>query len=197
MRIVLAAFAAATVGLVAAGALGVAVAAETTTTPTTTTTTTTTTVTSTAAANTLNTAPPRTVAVQGVATEPIEITANATAATAVYRQAMAAAISDGQTKAQFLAGKAGAALGLVQSIAEGGGGIYCPGNLEYEGEQPDFGNGITPGNVVAGASAPALRRPAAKPSKPIKHAKHKHRARRATLATCTLSTQVALVYGLS
>jgi hypothetical protein len=198
MRIVLAASLAVAAGLIAAGALGVAGAAETSTTTTpATTTTTTTTVTSTAA---LSTVPPRSVSVQGVAMQPIEANASASTATGVYRQAMAAAIVDGQAKAQFLATKAGATLGAVQSISEGGGSIDCPGELEYQGEQPDFGSGgVAYGNVFAGASVPAVRRPASKPAKPAKPGKkhRRHPAKKAALSACTLSTQVTLVYALS
>jgi hypothetical protein len=190
MRIVLAASTAVTVGLIAFGALGVA-GAETTSAPATTTTVTNT-VTPTAP-------PPRTVAVEGVATEPIDPNASAVTATAVYRQGMADAITDGQAKAQFLAGKGGATLGPVQSIAEGGGYIGCGGDVEYQGEQPDFGSvGFSGGNVVAGASVPAVRRPAS-PAKPAKRPKaRKHgSAKKAAAAACTLSTQVSLVYALS
>jgi hypothetical protein len=195
MRIVLAASAAVTVGLIAFGALGVA-GAETPPAPATTTT-----VTSTVAPSAP--LPPRTVAVEGVATEPIDPNANAVTATAVYRQAMADAIADGQAKAQFLAGKAGATVGPVQSIAEGGGYINCAGDVEYQGEQPDFGSAGPSGNVIAGASVPAARPVhAAKPPKPAKPAKHpkarkRHSAKKAAAAACTLSTQVALAYALS
>ncbi len=93
--------------------------------------------------------------VQGVATAPVISTASAEAAIAAYRQAMAAAIADGQAKAQYLAEKSGATLGQVQSIGEGGGYIECPEGVEYEGAQPDFGSG---GPVFeAGAVAPAAR----------------------------------------
>ena len=55
--------------------------------------------------------PSRTVSVEGVATVPIAQNANLAAATSVYRQGMAAAVADGQSKAEFLASKAGATLG--------------------------------------------------------------------------------------
>ena len=90
MRIVVPAAATTTVALIAAGVLGVATAETPTITP------------------------PRTVSVQGVATEAIDQSANAATATAVYRQGMADAISDGQAKAQFLASKTGATLGLTR-----------------------------------------------------------------------------------
>jgi hypothetical protein len=183
IRIVIAAAASATIAMVAVGVLGVASAEAPTTT-----------------------SPPPTVSVQGVATEPIEQSASITTATAVYRQGMADAISDGQTKAQFLAGKAGVTLGVVQSIVEGGGYISCTGseessNDEYLGAQPDFGSpGVaasapglsTPRAVTKGA--PGVRKPAAK------HGKKKRKkpsAKQASATTCTLSTQVSLVYTLS
>jgi hypothetical protein len=181
MRILLAAAAVSIGALTAIGVLGVA-GAETTTTATT----------------PVVSAPPRTVGVQGVASAPVAPEASAATATAVYRQAMAGAVADGQSKAQYLAEKTGATLGAVQSIAEGGGGIECPGEEEYSGEQPDFGY-AGGGEIVAGASAPAFahartpgtRKPAVKP-----HKKKKRAAKAATAATCTLSTQVALTYQL-
>ena len=101
--------------------------------------------------------PPPTVSVQGVAIEPIEQSASSTTATTVYRQGMAAAVTDGQAKAQFLASSAGVTLGAVQSIVENGGYIGCTGNeVEYSGEQPDFGS---PGvGVLRGRGERAARR---------------------------------------
>jgi hypothetical protein len=182
MRILLTAAAVAIGALAAVGVLGVA-GAETTTTATT----------------PPASAPLRIVSVQGVASAPVAPEANAATATAVYRQAMASAVTDGQSKAQYLAEKAGATLGAVQSIAEGGGGIECPGEEEYVGEQPDFGYASSGGEVFAGTSAPALARPRAPGArKPIAkpHKKKKRSAKAAGSATCTLSTQVALSYQL-
>ena len=142
--------------------------------------------------------PLRTIAVQGIANRPIGQNDNAQAATAVYREAMAAAVGDGQSKASFLAEKVGAPLGPVQTVIEDGGYISCRGGgetgyAEYEGEQPDFGSPPVPG-VVAGVAAPA-RAPAARP---VQRAKRKKRrspaARRATAGTCTLTAQISLVY---
>lgn len=141
-------------------------------------------------------APLRTVSVEGVATAPIVPAASSEAAIAAYRQAMAAAIADGKAKAQFLAEKAGATVGQAQSIGEGGGYVQCPEGVEYEGAQPDFGYGRGP--VFAAAPAAKARRGAppghsAKP--PAK--RHKRRsAKRAAVESCTVSTQVALVYQL-
>jgi hypothetical protein len=187
MRIVMTAFAVSAASLILVGVLGVA-SAETTTTTTTPATT---------------TAPPlRTVSVQGVATEPIEQSASAAAATAVYRQAMASAVTDGQTKAQFLTSQVGATLGQVQSMAEGGGYIQCSGSEEgYLGEQPDFGSA---GNYAvpdvapraAARAAPGVSKPAAKPPRKPR-GKKKSSAKKASATTCTLSTQVSLVYALS
>lgn len=140
-------------------------------------------------------APLRTVGVEGVAKVPIATTASSEAAIAAYRQAMAAAITDGQAKAQFLAEKAGATLGQVQSIAEGNGYVQCPGEVEYEGAQPDFGSGsVLERAVSAPAAAPALEK-AHKAKPPAKH--HKRRtAKKSAVESCTVSTQVALVYQL-
>ncbi len=144
----------------------------------------------------------RTVSVEGVAMAPIAQGSSATTATAVYRQAMEGAVSDGHGKAEFLASKAGATLGSVQSIVEGGGYISCApnesGEAEYQGEQPDFGSPVTsisgirvsPG--VATAKPPTLHRPTVKRGKrklPV--------AKKASSGPCTLSAQVSLVYSMS
>ena len=179
MRIVVIAAAAAAAGLIAVGALGVATAEAPTS------------------------APPRTVSVQGVATESIDRAASAQAATAVYHQGMLDAVSDAQTKAQLLAGRVGATLGPVQSLVEDGGFITCsnPGEStysEYEGAQPDFGSPQLPAGVSisAGAAAPGAapgpRRPAVKRSAPRK----RHVARKASSVTCTLSARVSLAYAI-
>ncbi len=177
MRIVIVASVVATAGMIATGVLGVATA-ETPTVP-----------------------PPRTVSVQGVATEPIEQSASAASATVVYRQGMADAVSDGQTKAQFLAGKVGATLGPAQSVIEGGGYIECAGEEEYLGEQPDFGSpevSIATNGVSTRTATPGFAPTAGKPT--TKH-KKKHgkspAAKKASTAGCTLSTQVSLLYTLS
>jgi hypothetical protein len=178
-RIVIPAAAVTTIALVAAGMLGVASAEAPT-----------------------SASPPPTVSVQGVAIEPIEQSASGATATAVYRQGMADAMTDGQSKAQFLASKAGVTLGAVQNIVEDGGYIGCTGNeVEYLGEQPDFGSS---GSGVYGASVStprALNRATPGASRPtVKHAKKKHEApvaKRASAAGCTLTAQVSLTYAIS
>jgi hypothetical protein len=161
-------------GLVVANMLGVA-SAEAPTTPT----------------------PVRTVSVEGVATLPIAQNANLAAATAVYRQAMANAMADGQSKAEFLAGKAAVTLGSVQSIVEGGGSIDCTSDeessyVEYEGERPDFGSPAT-----SVSSEGVVAAPKAAVSKPtLKHSKKHPTAKKASAATCTLAASVALVYAI-
>ena len=148
--------------------------------------------------------PPPTVSVQGVAIEPIEQSASSATATTVYRQGMTAAVTDGQAKAQFLASSAGVTLGAVQSIVENGGYIDCTGNeVEYLGEQPDFGSpgvGSSGGEVsvprIAATAAPVASKPA------VKHTKKKKRkqapvAKRASAAGCTLTAQVSLTYAIS
>ncbi len=176
MKIAIAVAGMAATGLVAGGVLVMAASAETTSTP-------------------APTPALRTVSVQGVASEPLVSTSSTETATTVYRQAMAAAILDGQAKAQFLAEKAGTTLGQTQNIGEGGGYISCPEGVEYQGGQPDFGSG-SPASVVAplaeSRAAPTVHRaPAKKPHK-------RHSARKAAAeSSCTLSTQVALVYQLS
>ncbi len=185
MRILIAAAAVATVGLMGTGVLGVATAVETQTAPAT------------------ATPSPRTVSVQGVASEPLSSEASTATATSVYRQAMAAAVSDGQAKAQFLAEKTSAVLGPIQSVSEGGGYIDCPGEVEYTGGQPDFGfatgGGAIVGENVSSAPGRAVAAPVTtpKPRRRVKHHSRRGSARKATAGTCTLSTQVTLAYQLS
>jgi hypothetical protein len=147
--------------------------------------------------------PVRSVSVGGIAVVPIAQNATAAAASAVYRQGMAGAIADGQSKAEFLTAKAGAALGSVQSITEGGGYIGCTGGdesgyAEYQGEQPDFGSpavSIGSTRVNSGAAAPGatpLHRPARKHRK-----RSAPTAKRAAGASCTLTAQVTLVYSIT
>jgi hypothetical protein len=150
--------------------------------------------------------PVRTVSVDGVASVPIAQGANRAVATPAYREAMAAAVADGQSKAEFLAGKTAATLGSVQSVIEGGGSIQCTGGeesgyIEYQGEQPDFGSpavSVSPAlapQVAESTSAPTVHKPR------VKHPKKKHKrkpaAKAASATTCTLSTDVTLVYALS
>jgi hypothetical protein len=144
---------------------------------------------------------PRTIGVQGTASLPIGPGDNAAAATAVYREGMAGAVTDGQSKAAFLASKLGATLGVVQSVAEGGGYISCiasgeSGYAEYEGEQPDFGSAPQPGVFApAAASAPTNTAGRVTQGARPKRAKRKHpTAKKATAASCKLTAQVSLVY---
>jgi hypothetical protein len=151
--------------------------------------------------------PLRTVSVEGTASVPIGQTDTAAAATAVYREGMAAAVDDGQSKASFLASKLGATLGAAQSVGEGGGYIDCTGGPEsgpesyaqYEGEQPDFGyarpSAVAPlgASVLASKAAPRASRPT-----PRKHTKRKHpTAKKATAVSCKLTAQVSLIYTLN
>ena len=177
MRIGLAGILGAVAALVAASMIGVASAEAPTTTPT------------------------RTVAVQGVATVPLAQGSSASAATAVYRQAMSVAVTDGQSKAEFLTGRVSATLGPVQSVAEDGGSIECTSTdgteyVEYTGEQPDFGRATgTAFGRAAPAAAPqsSLARP--KPVTKKKHRKHR-RGKAATVGGCKLSAEVSLAYAI-
>jgi hypothetical protein len=183
-------------GLLAANMLGVAAAEAPTSTSTVPTTTTTTT------APTYSTPAP-TVSVDGVATVPVAQGASAAVATAAYREGMTAALADGHSKAEFLAGKAGVTLGGVQSIAEGGGSISCTGGeesgyAEYQGEQPDFGSSGS-GVAIPEAVAPraqvhstARKKTAHKPAP-----KKKPSAKAAAVSTCTLSASVSIAYAIS
>lgn len=148
-----------------------------------------------AAAEAPTTAPIRTVSVEGVATVPIGQYAKLAEATAVYREGMADAIADGQSKAEFLAIKVGATLGSVQSVAEGGGSIGCTGGeessyVEYQGEQPDFGSPAQSVAPLRAAEAPSV-----KAGKPAAKRRKKHPvAKKASATACTLSTQVSLAF---
>jgi uncharacterized protein YggE len=139
---------------------------------------------------------PRTISVAGVASVPIGQADNAASATAVYRQGMAGAVADGQSKAEFLAGKVSATLGAVQSLGEGGGEISCTaseasGYAEYEGEQPDFGS------VSQGAVTYAAAPKSAHVVKPKSKAKPRPVAKKAAAGTCTLTARVSVVYAIS
>jgi hypothetical protein len=152
------------------------------------------------------TAPPvRTIAVEGVAIVPIAQGADAATATAAYRQGMTAAVADGQSKAEFLAGKVGATLGAAQSVVERGGYISCTGleeqgYVEYQGAQPDFGSPGESGSFAArGVYGAAAKPQVALPSRPGgKRRKHKKTtAVKAAAGTCTLSTGVNQTYAVS
>jgi hypothetical protein len=145
----------------------------------------------------------RTVSVEGIGTQPIAQNADAATATGVYRQAMAAAVVDGQSKAEFLTGKVGATLGAAQTVTEDGGGIECSSGGEegwesYKGEEPDFGSARNAGQVLSSTAAPPA---ASSPSSAVKrtsakrHRKHKRPvAKKATAAGCKLTAQVSLAY---
>jgi hypothetical protein len=144
----------------------------------------------------------RTLSVQGTATVPVGARDDAASATATYREGAAKALADAQTKASFLAGKAGVTITAVQSLAEDGGYIECASPtseyVEYEGQQPDFGYASVPSVVgVSGAAAPAA---SAAPSKRVSHrpkVKKKHpTAKKASLPSCNLTAQVSVVYAL-
>ena len=180
MRNAIAATVVVLVGLAVANMLGVAAAEAPTTSPTT---------------------PVRMISVEGVATVPVTQGANRATATAAYREAMAAALADGQSKAEFLASKAGVTLSLVQNIAEGGGSINCTGGeeseyVEYQGEQPDFGSTDQSVSPIEAAAAPSVAK--AKVGKPAHKRRKKHpTAKKANVAGCTLSTQVSLAYAIT
>jgi hypothetical protein len=148
--------------------------------------------------------PARTISVGGVAKVPIAQGADAATANAVYRQGMAAAVSDGAEKAGFLATKAGATLGAVQSLVEGGGYIECTGAgeseyVQYTGEQPDFASPSARGGPIplrANAVAPARPPRARKPS--VKRRRHTSpSAKKAAAPGCMLTAEVSLAYAIS
>jgi hypothetical protein len=147
----------------------------------------------------------RTVNVEGVATLPVPQEADSATASGVYHQAMAAAIDDGKTKAEVLAGKIGASLGAPQTITEDGGEVECSSGSEegwepYKGERPDFGTARTPTSVFGksgeGTSAPASSAAPVTPA--LAHRKHKKKHKSAKKSSvppgCRLAAQVSLVY---
>jgi Protein of unknown function (DUF541) len=179
LRLLGTAVAASTAALIASGTLGVAAAEAPTIVPNT-----------------------RVISVGGVGNVPIAQDASEAAAIAAYRQGMAAAVTDGQAKAQFLAEKTGVALGAVVSVTEGGGGINCTGGdeetgyAEYRGAQPDFSSGGVSGPVplLRGAAAPVARAPLTR-----KHRRHRRstvHAKAAIAVSCKLSAAVQLVYAI-
>jgi hypothetical protein len=153
--------------------------------------------------------PLRTISVEGVATLPIGQFDDGPAATAVYREGTAAAVTDAQGKATFLASKVGGTVATVQSVVEGGGYINCIGGdessyVEYDGVEPDFGTGPTPSFAStpesASTSAPAKGESSGHPVRRLKPKRAKKRktpvAKKATAVSCTLTAQVSLVYAL-
>lgn len=151
--------------------------------------------------------PLRTISVEGVATLPIGQFADGPTATAVYREGMAAAVTDAQGKASFLAGKVGGTVASVQSVVEGGGYIGCIGGdessyAEYNGVEPDFGTAPQTNVAVPlaassapakGSSAPAVKR--VKPKRAV-HKRARPVAKKAAAVSCTLTAQVSVVYVL-
>lgn len=138
--------------------------------------------------------PVRTVSVVGVGSVPIGQADDAASATAVYRQGMAAAVADGQSKAEFLTGKVSATIGAVQSIGEGAGSISCTASegseyAEYEGEQPDFGSDAQ-GPVYAAPQAAHVTKPRSK----VKA--KRPTAKKASAGSCKLTARVSLVYSI-
>lgn len=148
----------------------------------------------------------RYVSVEGVGVVPIGASDDAEQADAAYREGMAKALADGQSKAAFLAEKAGAALGVVVTMSEDGGDIECVGESEdenypsYQGEQPDFGFGrsvpvaaIGPESASDVAAAPKVSH------RPLpRHKKKRTTAHGAATSTerCNLTANVAEVYAL-
>jgi hypothetical protein len=145
--------------------------------------------------------PLRTVSVQGTATVPIGQGDSGAAATAVYREGMASAVADGQSKAAFLAGKLSATLGAVQSVGEGGGYINCTGGpeggyAEYEGEQPDFGTAPRSFGVAAPQAAASKGAPAPQVSHRPKVKHRRPTAKKAAAVSCNLTAQVSVIYAI-
>ncbi len=149
------------------------------------------------------TVPPlRTISVEGVAKVPLAQGSDAAGADGAYRSAMAEAVADGRSKAEFLASKVGATLAAVQSVVEGGGSVSCTGGegespyVEYTGAEPDFGSPsvVAPGILRAAAGAAPVP-----PRAPLvrRRVRRKATAHKAAGTTCTVSATVALGYAIS
>jgi hypothetical protein len=143
----------------------------------------------------------RTISVEGVAVVPIGSHDNAAAANVVYREGMAKAVTDAQSKAAFLAEKTVATLGAVDSVIEDGGYIECADveneYASYEGDQPDFGSapsGSVQGAPVAAAPSTAVARPKVSHRPKVKH--HRATAKKASTPSCNLTAQVSVVYAI-
>ena len=135
---------------------------------------------------------PRTIAVGGVSQVPVAQGADAATADGAYRQALAAAIADGLSKAEYLASHVAASVGAVQSVTEGGGYIDCTGDGEtyvgYEGQEPDFpGSQVGVAPLAAAPAAPASAHRLVKPRK-------RRTARKASATACALHASVSLTY---
>jgi hypothetical protein len=152
----------------------------------------------------------RVVDVEGVGVVPIPAKASAAEATAVYREGQAKALSDGQSKAQFIAEKEGVALGVPVATVEDGGSIECSGWVEnegysryapYEGEQPDFGVARLTSSG-SGSAPPAVLGAASKGAPSVTHrpkGRHRHRtAKKAAAGSpgCNLTAEITLAYAL-
>jgi len=148
-------------------------------------------------------APPPTVSVQGGATVPISKTASPAEALATFHNALAAAITAGHEKAEFLADQTEAKVGAIQQISEDGGEISCELRAEagplseyvpYEGATPDFGSfdrvGVPQAAAPTAAVAPA-------PLRKKRKRNHKPKAKKAGTTVCTLSTHLFLTYLLT
>jgi hypothetical protein len=152
--------------------------------------------------------PLRTISVEGIATLPIGQFADGPTATAVYREGTAAAITDGQGKASFLASKVGGTATAVQSVVEGGGYINCSSSeesyVEYGGVEPDFGTASAPSLATPTESAAPVPAKEGSSSRPVRRLKPKQPkkkrkapvAKKASVVSCTLTAQVSLVYAL-
>jgi hypothetical protein len=154
--------------------------------------------------------PAGTISVEGVATVGISKTASAAEANAAYRQGLAAAIADWLEKAQFLAGKTGANVGVIDQISEDGGSIGCVLHAEtgplyeyepYEGARPHFGSVGSGIRVLEAAPAAAAtrshviskKRKKKHKSKAIKAARMAARSRRRSCSgTCSNTEQIAI-----
>jgi hypothetical protein len=138
-----------------------------------------------------STPPVRTIAVGGVGQAPVPQSASSPAADSAYRQALAAAISDGLGKAEFLAAKVSATVGPVQSLSEQGGYITCSdgegGYVQYEGEQPDF-----PGSAARPVPLPAVGAPSR--GHRLVRPRRRAKAHRATSGSCSVRANVSLAY---
>ncbi len=134
------------------------------------------------------------ISVNGTGGAPVPSGATDAQQQAAYDRALAAAISDAQTKAQMVAQQLSLTLGPLQTFTE-----QSDDYLGYCGV--GFLPGVAATGVSGSASAPAAAGSASGqltpiPAKPKKHKKKAHRAQ-ASDNTCQLEADVTVIYSAS
>jgi Protein of unknown function (DUF541) len=157
-----------------------------------------------------------TVSVVGIGRVPISPTANPVEADTTYHAAMVQAVGDGLLKAQMIAGAAGAKVGPVEAISEGGRDfIECKnaagetGRGGYKGAEPDSGTAIPPTiavepaapprAIVVGVSVkPKTGKKKGKAHRRLQRKRHGPLAREAAegVVSCEIGSELSIIYDL-